>query len=130
VALLLLGAAEGHDHRRHHHRAEGHHARRAGERAFLLEEVALDDVPARAAELLGPGPAVPALLAEDLGPALHIVLRQVKGVVHLVADVLGQVLRHPGADLLAERLFFGREIQVHARVSNSSAERPAGQRVF
>ena len=39
MALLRL-AAEGHDHRRHHH-AERHDARRAGARAFFFEDVAL-----------------------------------------------------------------------------------------
>jgi hypothetical protein len=114
VALLLFFRAEGHDDGRHHHRAEGHHARRAGQRAFFFEQVALDGVPARAAELLGPGPAVPALLAQDLGPALQIVLAQAQGVVHLVADVLGQVIGHPLPDFGAKRLFLGGEVQVHA----------------
>jgi hypothetical protein len=91
-ALLLFGIAKGHDHRRHHHRAEGHHARRAGQRAFFFEQVLLDGVPARAAKLLGPAPTQPALLAQDLGPALQVVAAQAQRMAHLVADVGWQVL--------------------------------------
>ena len=75
--------------------------------------MALDRVPARPAELLRPGPAVPALLAQDPGPALQIVARQAQRVVHLVADVLGQVLRHPVANLGSEGEFFRGEVQIH-----------------
>jgi hypothetical protein len=56
---------------------------------------------------------VPALLAQDLRPALQVVARQVDRVANLVADVLGQVVAHPGADLLAEGLFFWSEGEVH-----------------
>ena len=38
LRLLLIGA-EGHDHRRDHHRAEGHHPWCAGQRAFLFPHV-------------------------------------------------------------------------------------------
>ena len=120
-ALLLLGRAEGHDHRRHHHRAEGHDARRAGERAFLLEQVALRRVPARAAELLRPGEAVPALLAEDARPGLHVVAVSRSALCTLWLIVLGQVLGDPGADLGAEREFVGGEVQVHRQRSFVSA---------
>ncbi len=112
-ALLLLGRAERHDHRRDHHRPERDHARRSGERRLFLEQVLLDRVPARAAELLRPAPAVPALFAQDLGPALQLVARQMNRVADLVADLLRQIGAHPGADLLAEGLFFRREGEVH-----------------
>jgi hypothetical protein len=114
--LLLLGSAERHDHRRDHHRPERDDARRAGERELLLEQVLLDGVPARAAELLRPAPAQPPLLAEDLGPALHVVAGQVDRVPDLLADVLRQVVTHPGVDLLAEGELFGGECEVHRRL--------------
>jgi hypothetical protein len=63
---------------------KGHDARRAGQRAFFFKQVLLHRGPARAAKFLGPAVAQPALLAQDLGPALHVVARQVQGVVHLV----------------------------------------------
>ena len=119
-ALLLLGVAEGHDHRRHHHRAERHHARRAGQRAFFLEQVLLHRVPARAAELLGPAVAQPALLAQDAGPALHVVARQAQRVVDLVRNFGRQVGAHPGAHVFAELLFFRGKCQIHEGVSNSA----------
>src|SRR5439155_413241 len=82
---LQLRRPEGHDDGRDHHGAERHDAWRAGHRELFLEQVLLDRVPARPAELLGPAVAEPAFLAEDLGPALHIVARQPQRVVHLVA---------------------------------------------
>jgi hypothetical protein len=112
-ALLLLAIAKRHDDRGHHHGPERHHPGRAGQRAFLFEQVALHGVPARAAKFHRPVPAQPALGAQDLRPALQVVAAQVQGVVHLVREVLGQVLGHPLADVGAERQFLGREVQVH-----------------
>jgi hypothetical protein len=86
---------------------------RAGQGRLFLEQVLLHRGPARAAEFLGPAVAQPALLAKDLGPALHVVAGQVQGVVHLVRDLLRKVGAHPGADLLAELLFFRGECKVH-----------------
>jgi len=91
----------------------GHDARRAGTRALFFEQVLLHRGPTRAAEGLGPARRQPALLAEDLGPALHVIARQPQRVVHLVADVLGQVVGNPLPDLLPERQFLGGEVQVH-----------------
>jgi len=71
-----------------------------GQRAFFFEQVLLHRVPARAAELLGPAVAQPALFAQDPGPALQVVAAQAQRVVHLVRDVGGQVFAHPGADVL------------------------------
>jgi hypothetical protein len=102
---VLLRRAIGHDDRRHHHRAEGHDARRAGHGAFFLEQVLLHGAPAGAAELLGPAVGQPALFAQDLGPALHVVARQAQALRTLWASA-GQV-PDPGADLFAKSLFFG-----------------------
>src|SRR4029450_10494755 len=66
--------------------------------------------------------------AQDLRPALHVLTRQVQGVVHLVRDVLRQVLAHPGADVLAELLFFRGECQVHGVSYAMSSPRRRGSR--
>ena len=113
-APVLLRCAIGHDDRRHHHGAEGHDARRAGECAFFLEQMLLYGAPAGAAEFLGPAVAEPAFFAQNLGPALHVVARQVQIVAHLVRNILGQICPHPAADLFAKSLFFRGECQVHA----------------
>jgi hypothetical protein len=47
------------------------------------------------------------LFAQNLGPALHVVARQVQIVAHLVRNILGQICPHPAADLFAKSLFFG-----------------------
>jgi hypothetical protein len=48
-----------------------------------------------------PSPASPS--CPGSGPALHVVAAQAQRVVHLVADVLGQVLGHPLADLAGRK---------------------------
>ena len=77
-ALLLLGSAERHDHRRDHHRAEGHDRGAPARAHSSSNRCCCDGCPARAAEFLRPAVAEPALLAEDLGPALQIVARQIR----------------------------------------------------
>src|SRR5690606_34105145 len=71
--LLLFLVAKGHDHGRDHHRPEGHDARCTGQRALLFKEVFLHGSPAWPTKLFGPAMAQPALFAQDLGPALHVV---------------------------------------------------------
>jgi hypothetical protein len=50
--------------------------------------------------------AEPAFLAQNLGPILHVVTRQVQGVVHFVGNLGRQVCTHPRANIFAKLLFF------------------------
>ena len=113
-ALLLLCIAKGHDHRGHHDGAKRNDARCASQGALFFKQVLLHGRPAGAAKLFGPAKAEPALLAQNLGPALQVVARQAQGVVDLVGNFLGQVALNPCANFFAKGLFFGGECEIHA----------------
>ena len=103
---------------------------RAAEEAMITGATMLDDVPAWAAELLmGQAQPLPALLAQDLGPARIYRPSSGEGRLYL-ADVAGR-FSCPGARSLAERLFFRREIPGPLRVSPARQRGPsAGQHEF
>src|SRR5260370_11138858 len=127
-ALLLGVGTEAQQDRRAHAHAERHDGRAPRGAALLLEDVALHDGPVRAAPLLGPAGRDPPLLRELLVPAEQVVLRQLTVVENLVAHADGHIRADPGPDLVAERGFFGRVVQVHrvAPLRGSGPSRAAG----
>src|SRR2546430_13800507 len=110
---LFRSGTEAQQDRRAHADAERHDGRAAGGAALLLEDVALHDGPVGAAPLLRPAGRDPPLLRELLVPAEQVVLRQLTVVQNLVAHVVGKIGADPGPDLVAERGFLGRVVQVH-----------------
>lgn len=82
AAFLRLGA-EFQRYIGDHHHAEGNHLRRPGAAAFLLEDMALGDVPAGAAPFHGPGRRNPALGRQLPVPAQIVILGQLGPAVHL-----------------------------------------------
>ena len=62
----------------------------------------LHRVPARATKLFGPTVTEPAFFAQNFGPVLHVITRQVQIVVNFVREVFRQISRHPGADVYAK----------------------------
>src|SRR6185437_15611567 len=86
-------------------KAEGQRGRHVGLGDFLVEDVALRDVPARSAILPGPERRDPSLLLEKLVPGEVILLGARRGFRG--ADRLGQLgpgIGDEGAHLLAEGL--------------------------
>jgi len=91
-SLLLRRAPELHDHRRDHLRPEGNGSRATGEGGLFVEDVELERVPARAAELDGPGRSAPPLGMKDLLPANVVVTMEVTAAVNLFANVRREFL--------------------------------------
>ena len=111
VLLCLIG--EGIEHRADHAEGEGDRCRRAGRIHLLIEDIALDRIPAGAAIFLRPGRRDPALVVQNLLPADEIVLRQMNAALEARLDVLREGRPHEFADLFAERLIFGAEGKLH-----------------
>ncbi len=111
--LLLLGRiAEGIDHRTDHGDAECQWRQRAGERGFLLPEIALDDRPAGAAIFLRPQRRDPSLLVQNPVPEQRLLLGQIGfriGHPHLLRIVLGDERTR----LVAECGVLRRKVQFH-----------------
>ena len=105
-AVLLFLAAELLQDRPQHRNAEGQDARRMGKRAFLLEDVALDRGPARAAKATRPIAGQPALFVQDGVPFLDLGLGQFLEQADLFGQPLGQAVLQELADLGAEGLVF------------------------
>jgi hypothetical protein len=112
-AFLLLGRGEGVDHRPDHVDAERQDRHAVGAGGLFGPDVALDRGPARAAVLLRPGRGHPALLGQGAVPGQEVFLGHFLALLLLLTQAGGVVLGDEGADLVAERDVFGREIEVH-----------------
>ena len=102
ILLLLLGRAEGVDHRPGHGRAERDQRRRAGAAELLLEGEELLGLPAEPAMLLRPFAGQPAARAQPLQPGVVLVALEMLAA-RLLAANLGRhlalaELAHLGAE--------------------------------
>src|SRR5690606_8206731 len=114
IAGLLLGGAEGVDHRADQTQTLPAQLRGAGGPALHLEDMALDGGPAGAAVRLRPGGGHPTLFVEGTVPPAAVVL---VGGVHAdtgaANDVLPQGLPEEGPDLGAEVVQLWVQFQIH-----------------
>jgi hypothetical protein len=108
--LLVLGAMRDHHRPAHHQAQDVRGPRRLRPRQLLTEDRLLDQRRTPAAVLLRPGDPRPAGHVELALPlALELELR----LVAAARRRPGVVVRDPGANLVPERRFFGRQRQVH-----------------
>ena len=114
---MLRPVAELHDDGGDHLQTEGDGPGRSGERLLLLEDVLLNPRPPGAAELHRPGSRPPALGVEDLLPAHPVVAFEMLALVHLVANVRGEILGQELTHLVLKRLLLGRERDFQSETS-------------
>src|SRR5205085_8803716 len=125
---FLLLVAERVDHRTHHADAEGEWCRRRRHLQLLIEDVVLHRGPAGAAIFLRPVRDVPALLVEDAPPLDHLVLGDVTALLQLLPRRRRHVVLEELTHLVAKRLFFLAEAEIHRilLVSKPSSPRRRG----
>src|SRR5690606_26833957 len=102
-----------------HRDAEHDQTRRGGEVGFLVVDVFLRNRPAGAAMLLRPVRRDPALLVQGLVPVHDLVARTADALCHLLRDALGQLFLQEGANLLAEGVVFGPELEIHVSLRDT-----------
>lgn len=110
---LLRRAAVLDEHGAEHVHAERHDARRARDRAFVVEQELLRDAPAWAAPFARPVAREPAPRVEDGVPFAHVVAREPQAALHLARYARRQLVGEKALHLRAERFLFCGEIQVH-----------------
>ena len=115
-ALFLRRRAKAVQDRRAHGRAKRWQIGRARQAKDFLVDVALGNVPTRAAPFHGPMRDRPALGRQNFVPAHEVVFGQVLVVHDLVANVSGQVGVQPVAHFVAKGQFLGAVTQVHGVV--------------
>ena len=112
VGFLLFGTEFDQD-GAEHAQTEGHDARRVGQGAFLVEDMALHGIPARAAIFDRPGHGQPAAALQRRVPALKIGLAEFFAIANLGRQLFGQIVLEKTADFCAEGLFLWREVEIH-----------------
>ena len=113
VLPLLHLAAKLHQHRREQVATEGDHRGRGGCVVLLVEYVLTKRRPAGPTPLDGPRGRKPSLGVQLLLPGDDFAGRHAAVLAHASRDVRVEAVAQKCADLVAERLIFGGEIQKH-----------------
>ena len=117
----MFFGAEFQQDRAQHADAKGHDGWGIGQRAFLVEDMALGGVPAWAAMFDGPGDCKPVPALQDGMPLLDVLFGELEPVADFGGQFFRQVVLQELPDFRAEGVLFRGEVEIHRLLLIDSA---------